>query len=87
MAETLHEEEDIVSVQAPQEAEEEGADVEVLQLLEGKALPPYSIPKKPPEVYRKQVEPMMKLRPSCMVFEATKWQVLRPDRCKNSESG
>lgn len=69
-------------MQAAQAEEEE--DVEVLQLLEGKALPAYSIPKKPPEVYRKQVEPMMKMRPSCMVFEATKWQALSQNRCDES---
>jgi len=42
--------------------------------FDGTFLPSYSMPTRPPEVYRKQVEPLMKGKPSSMIFEAQKWQ-------------
>ncbi|CAJ1398959.1 unnamed protein product [Effrenium voratum] len=47
---------------------------EVIAFLESPALPPYKMPKRPPEVYRKQAEPHMKGQPSWQVFEAQKYQ-------------
>ncbi|CAJ1328117.1 unnamed protein product [Effrenium voratum] len=50
---------------------------EVIAFLESPALPPYKMPKRPPEVYRKQAEPHMKGQPSWQVFEAQKYQARR----------
>eukprot|EP00434_Breviolum_minutum_P032156 symbB.v1.2.028437.t1/scaffold3016.1/size65323/2 len=70
----IHESLEVPHMTTREEFEVEPEEVQVSAFLEGAAMPPYCMPKKPPEVYRKQTEPMMKLRPKCMVFEAQKWQ-------------
>jgi len=47
--------------------------------LEGTALsPPYRLPVKPPDLYKMQTEPALKVLPSTVVFAANKWQMQHP---------
>ncbi|CAL1142656.1 unnamed protein product [Cladocopium goreaui] len=70
----IHESLEVPHMTTREDFEVEPEEVQVSAFLEGAVLPSYQLPKKPPGVYRNQTEPLMKMRPSCMVFEAQKWQ-------------
>lgn len=46
--------------------------------FEGSALPSYELPRKPAEIYAKQVGPLMSIKPANLVYEVNKFQTANP---------
>jgi len=61
------------------EEEEQLKDLEhAASFLDGVTFPAYSMPKRPPEIYQKQVETLLSMKPTSLVYEVNKYQAANP---------
>merc|ERR1719159_1154110 len=47
-------------------------------VMEAPYAPPYKLPKSPPGLYAQQLDPLLSVRPSSVIFAAKKWQEQNP---------